>query len=258
MDILEQIRTKGVAEDADFYLLIVCKNREDMEIMADNIHRQLAGNQDYIDNNILLNYEEEPIIREKEDGTKETSISYRIFVSFFNDAEYPPSLNIDPNFLRQRTKIEQPKKRQTITATRYISHNMKKRTERFLAVDSDVNIPDDIIRNSMIHRRCLATVCRQNLYGKILTTDLVDAKNFRRAIIDQLKNCDSYKNCMIVVTDFIEYSDDSIPSEGKAVISVWYYSENTKFPKGFSMDEQFLKKYVAEHFSKEEENDGDD
>ena len=85
----------------DMVIMIRCKDAEDMKRMVQSIHDQLRGNQDYIDSNIVLDYEEETITIKK-DGKDVPSTNYRIIIGYFNDAKAPVEFTIDPNILRKK------------------------------------------------------------------------------------------------------------------------------------------------------------
>lgn len=65
-------------EEAVKEIVISTKTNEEKMIIGSDIHNQLRGNQDYIDNNIILNADDDCTIR----------------ISVFREAKTPTEINI--------------------------------------------------------------------------------------------------------------------------------------------------------------------
>lgn len=145
--------------------------------------------------------------------------------------------------------LEEINKKVSFGVKKYILHNTYAHNEVFKDDgNSKIVVPDNIIRNTITHRRCMNTLANQFKYDSVKTTDIREAMLFRKNIMKQLNQWKEYLDCNIVVTDKV----DVIPYYEKGTdvnlytITVWVKDKDTEFPDGFCMDPEFLRNYGKE------------
>ena len=80
-------RWVNACEDLKRVITIVAEDEEAMQAIKESIHNQLVGNQDYIDNNIILNGSDD-----RNDRSENT-----VCVYIFQECEHIPKLTLDFN-----------------------------------------------------------------------------------------------------------------------------------------------------------------
>lgn len=114
--------------------------------------------------------------------------------------------------------------------------------------NNNIMVSDNIIRDTITHRRCMNTLANQFKYDSVKTTDIREAMLFRKNIMKQLNQWKEYLDCNIVVTDKTEIVHDKEKNMDTNVylIIVWFKDEDTEFPDGFCMEPDFLRNYGKE------------